>query len=152
VSTMKLDRILVPVDYSEPSKHAVEYAVWLAGQVGARVEVMHVAPRPVEYLPLDEWIWGEEREREDVEAKVREAADNALKEFLSGLSDAVRRKVTTRLEMGVPSKTIIAVLEKDPYDLVIMGTHGRQGAKHVLLGSTAERVIRARRCPVLTLQ
>lgn len=146
---MDVDRILVPVDYSEQSRRALQHAIWLAEKLGAKVDVLHVTPKPAEYLPLDKWIWGEERAPQMVEAKVREAAQKALREFLKKLPQQQREAVDARVELGVPSKVITEALDKGDYSLVVMGTRGR--AQHVLLGSTAERVIRRASCPVLTV-
>ena len=148
---MKVTRILVPVDFSDPSRQAVKHAAWLAGKLGAKVDVLHVASRPVEYLPLEEWIFGEARGQKNVEEKVLEAAQKAFTRFLNEFSEATRGKLTTRVETGVPSQVIIQVTEDDEYDMVVMGTHGRTGAKHATLGSTAERVLRKANCPVLVV-
>jgi nucleotide-binding universal stress UspA family protein len=148
---VKIKRILVPVDYSEQSQEVVNYAVDFAELLEAHVELVHVASPPVEYLPLDKWIFGEERSAHSVEQKVRDAARKAFDEFLEALPRPIRGKLTSRLEMGIPSKVIAEVLRQEDYDLVIMGTHGRTGTGHALLGSTTARVIRRTACPVLTV-
>jgi len=149
---MQIARILVPVDYSETSLEVVQYAASFAELVGAQVELLHVASPPVDYLPLDKWIFGEERSAYSVEQKLRGAARKAFDEFLEELPDGVADQLTSRLETGVPSKVITEILRSEPFDLVIMGTHSRSPAKAPLLGSTTERVIRRTECPVLTVR
>ena len=144
-------KILVPVDYSVHSRRAVEHAHWLQEKVGAEtVDVLHVGVRPATYLPLDQWIWGEDREQHQVDARVKQAAEQALDEFVGALPSAVADGVGTRLELGVPWKRILEVAAD--YDMIVMGSHGRTASQRFLLGSVAERVVRSAPCPVLTVR
>jgi len=145
-------KILVPVDYSDHSRHAIEHAVELAETFGAKVDVLHVGMRPVEYLPLDEWIWGEEKEQHHVDKAVKEAAEKAFEKFVGDLPEEVRSKIDTRLELGAPVEVILDVAKTGGYDWIIMGTHGRTGRGRFMLGSVAERVVRSAPCPVLTVR
>lgn len=149
---MKVERILVPVDHSDHSRRAAEHAISLADQLGAKVTVLYVATPPGDYQPLERWLWGGQTDPDAVAKKVREAADKAFASFVAKLPSDARSKIETRMEMGTPpSKVIIDVLGAESFDLVVMGTHGHTGTKHVLLGSTTERVIRRAKCPVLTV-
>lgn len=148
---MKVKKILVPVDYSDYSRGAVEHAVWLADQFGAEVHLLHVGMRPVEYLPLDEWIWGEERDQHHIDKRVREAAKQAFDKFVKTLPKEIQGKVEGRVELGVSYNVIIEVAQKDGYDLIVLGTHGRTGTKRFMLGSVTERVVRRSTCPVLVV-
>ncbi|MFW5920793.1 MAG: universal stress protein [Polyangiales bacterium] len=150
---MNVERILVPVDYSDHSRRAVEHAVWLGDKLGATVTVVYVAAPPSTYQPLDRWIWGDRADQHTIDDKLREANDEAFESFVSKLPSDARSKISSRMETGAPpSKVILDLLDEEGFDLVVMGTHGHTGAKHVLLGSTTERVIRRAKCPVLTVR
>ncbi len=147
-------RILVPSDYSEHSLRAVGFACQLAGRLGAetKVDVLHVTPPPVDYLPIDEWIWGESREPTHVEEKLKEAAHKALEAYTQTLPEAVRSRIQMRLEIGVPYRVILSVAQQGNYDLLVLGTHGRTGSQQVRLGSVAERIVRFSPCTVITVR
>jgi len=146
---MKLDRILVPTDLSSTSRKAIDDALALAAATGAHITLLHVTPNPASYLPLDEWIWGEESDQHDLGSHVREAATRALESFVEGLPEAKRARLELQVAIGVPSQQIVTIAGSG-YDLIVMTTHGHTGVKHVMLGSVAERVVRTAPCPVLT--
>ncbi len=152
---VKLERILVPVDLSEHSARAVRHAVQLShfGESDRGVvDLVHVAPPPVEYLPLDEWIWGEARTQRDVEEELAKVARQALEDFAAALPKDMRGAIGEKhLRLGVPSETILEVAKEGNYDAVVMGTHGRTGAERKLLGSVTQRVLRFSPCPVVTV-
>jgi nucleotide-binding universal stress UspA family protein len=83
---------------------------------------------------------------------VRDAAQTELDEFLRRQPEDLRQRIHGRLEVGVPYETIVNLARKGDYDLIVMGTHGREGAKRVLMGSVAERVVRVVPCPVMTVR
>lgn len=144
--------ILVPVDFSSHSRRALELGLQLAGCFQAQLDVLHVGMRASVYAPLDRWIWGEDRHHADLERAVQEAAAKAFEEFLSELPQEQRSQVGERLEMGVPSDVIIRVAKEDGYGMIVLGSHGRTGARHVLLGSVASRVAHHAHCPVTTVR
>ncbi len=151
---VKLDKILVPVDYSPHAaaalRHALELAAYANGE--SSIDVLHVAPRPAEYLPMDRWIFGEDREDADVDAAVRKAASGALEDFLDEVTGDDHGKVQSLIRLGIPSEVIKEIAEADGYDLIVMGTHGRRGLDRALMGSTAERVVQSAPCPVVTVR
>jgi nucleotide-binding universal stress UspA family protein len=151
---VKLDKILVPVDYSPPSADALRHAIELAGYAadGSSIDVLHVAPRPAEYLPMDRWIFGEDREPGDVDDAVRKAAREALDDFLDDVAPTGHDGIHPLVRLGIPSEVIKKVAGEEGYDLIVMGTHGRHGVDRVLMGSTAERVLRGAPCPVVTVR
>jgi len=136
-----MQHLLVPVDFSEPADTALTYAMALAGKLGARltlVHVIHLAPLGVAeggtVLPYLEAIEAQAQEgMEEYRAKVQAAELN----------------VDVVITHGVPFQSIIEVAKERQVDLIVMGTHGRTGVSHVLLGSVAERVVRLAPCPVL---
>ena len=141
---VSFQRILVPVDFSEPSKAALEAAIEIGSRVpGAEITVMHVYGVPV-YAYAEGTMMPPA-----VLAELSTAAQDAVRQ----LCDRYRnRGVALRpvSELGTPAD-IVARAEKDRADLIVIGTHGRTGLPRLLLGSVAERVVRTAPCPVLTV-
>lgn len=129
-----LHSILVPVDGSAPSLSALEHAVTLAVDYGASLEVLHVLP--------SEDVLGPDARKED-----ERAMDAAFEQARAQLGDRVSRRTVT----GDPVREIVDAAGGD-VDLVVVGTHGRIGRLHELLGSVAEGVIRNAPCPVLSVR
>ena len=139
-----LERILVPVDFSDCSLDAFEYAVEVAQQAKASVMLLHVL-EPVAYgLDFD---LGHIRTREDV----RESWTKRLEELASSRQHP-DVAVDFRLRGGLPSDAILDSAQTLPCDLIVMGTHGRRGVAHALSGSVAEAVLRKARCPVVAVR
>lgn len=138
----RLRRILVPVDFSECSKQALEYALALAEHFGAELTLLHVAPRipPVpEFGPVDE-------------VAVREARKEleALRVRVSAVLPS--HTVLSALWAGEPHVEIVRAAEERAIDLIVLSTHGRTGLARILMGSTAEKVVRHAKCPVLIVR
>lgn len=146
------DRILVPTDYSQHAVRALHYACELGRRLGSGpVDVLHVTPPPADYLPMDEWIFGEQRRPEQVEARLREAAEETLQAHVSSLPQHIRQQVRCRVEVGIPSRVILRVARETASDLVILGARGQTPGLDVRLGSVADRVVRHAHCPVVTV-
>jgi nucleotide-binding universal stress UspA family protein len=141
--------ILVPVDFSESSRRALEYASVLGGPVKAKIDVLHVWQVP-SFLPPDAIVSAADRTLELVKL-VQENADKELLRFASRAREDGIAIATTRSEPGIPSGTIVEIAKNGAYDLIVMGTHGRTGLSRALLGSVAERVVRSAPCAVLTV-
>jgi nucleotide-binding universal stress UspA family protein len=140
----KVQRILVPVDFSELSKKALEYAYYFANRFDAKIDVLHVW-KPTEYTG-DAMVRLTRSEPElTLSTFLRNHADLQLTSFLEGVPHTNRM-----LESGDPAQVIAKVAGEGAYDLIVMGTHGRTGLSHVMLGSVAEKVVRLAPCPVLT--
>jgi len=139
-------RILVPVDFSPASDHALEYALDLAERLGAEVHIAHAYQLPVYALPDGGVMVGPE-----FVARLSEASQSSLNEMAARHSD---RGLTLHKHLvDGPAHLEIERLATDiPADLVVMGTHGRTGVKHFLLGSVAERVVRICPVPVITVR
>jgi len=129
-----LQFILVPVDGSPSSLAALDHAVALARDYDARIEVLHV-------MPIDDPLAQEAR------AEIQEAMDSAVDRAKEELGD----RVGLSTKSGDPAQEIVR-RARDRVDLIIMGTHGRIGRLHMLLGSVAADVIRNASCPVLTVR
>jgi nucleotide-binding universal stress UspA family protein len=139
-----LERILVPIDFSDCSIDALEYAVVVAQQAKASVMLLHVL-EPVSYgLDFD---LGHIRSREDV----RESWMKRLEELASSRQHP-EVAVDVRLRGGLPADSILDAAQTLPCDLIVMGTHGRRGIAHALSGSVAEAVLRKARCPVVAVR
>lgn len=137
-----LASILVPVDGSPPSLAALEHAVALAADSDARIDVLHVeAPEEFSVGSASPLSPGA---RHEVEVAL-DAAVEAARARLGG-------RVARRTVSGDPLRTIIETARDGHYDLVVLGTHGRIGRLHAMLGSVAEGVVRNAPCPVLTVR
>jgi glycine betaine transporter len=140
---MSVQHILVPVDFSPYSDQAITYAMALAGKLQARVTLLHV----IHEIPIgvgDMATALPYSYMQELEAEVQ----RSLEEQLKGVQRAGIRGDIMVLH-GVPFQTIVDVAREQQIDLIIMGTHGRTGLSHVLLGSVAEKVVRLAHCPVL---
>lgn len=144
---MPFKSILVPVDYSEPSRRALEQALALAGN--AEVTVVHVWDRPA-YVG-EEVVAHPDGSRRSLSDLIRENAERDMTEFLSRVSNPAAKAFTHRLISGDPASAIIAEATKPGYDLLVVGTHGRTGVTKLLLGSVTEKLIRLSSIPVLTV-
>lgn len=141
------EKILVPIDFASHSAAAVELAVDLARRYEARLTLVHVY-EPVDYaLPPGYVVYTPEQlSRMTAELEKRLHATCREVEAESG------RPVEPRLLQGPPALVIIDLAQDESYDLIVMGTHGRTGVGHWLMGSVAEKVVRAAPCAVLTIK
>jgi nucleotide-binding universal stress UspA family protein len=136
--------ILVATDFSATAAAALDWAIELAGPQRARIELVHavtVPPSIPGYTPVVEL---------DFQEEVRRAAEGRLAEVVA----AQREKgieITTSLALGTPSQVIIDRAEASAALAVVIGTRGLTGLRHLLMGSTAQRVVHGARCPVLTV-
>lgn len=136
-----MQHLLVPVDFSTYAETALTYAMTLASKLGARLTLMHV----IHLAPLGVAEGGAVLPYlEAVEAQAQAGmADYRERVQAAGL------KVDVVIVHGVPFQSIIDTAIEHKVDLIVMGTHGRTGLRHVLLGSVAEKVVRLAPCPVL---
>jgi universal stress protein A len=145
---MWIKTILVPCDFSEYAEQAFTWAVGVAEAWGARIVLVYVDPLfastayPGDVLPMD---------RADIEASLLATATQRLTEFATKKGTS-KVSVEIRALLGDPFSEICDMAEREQVDLIVMGSHGRTGLAHVLLGSVAERVIRHAPCPVLVIR
>jgi len=140
----KLRRILVPVDFSDCSKKALQYAVPFARQFEATLVLLHVV-QP--YLPVPEMG------TVDValmETQMRAGGVKGLAAMKESLAGEV--PVETELRVGNPQIEITRAVRDLGADMIILSTHGRSGLAHIFMGSVAERVVRHSPCPVLVVR
>jgi universal stress protein A len=147
VTTYK--RILVPLDFSDASTRALEHATAIADRFGASLEMLHVIPNPFVStaatlyvgMPLPQDFLDE------LERDARQRMDSALT-----VAERERVKAHSVVMSGDPLFAIVEHARVGGVDLIVMGTHGRTGMAHLLIGSVAERVVRTAPCPVLTVR
>ena len=139
-----LERILVPVDFSNCSLDALEYAVLVSQRSRASLTLFHVL-EPISY-GLD-FTFPHRAKRESIKAD----HTKRLSDLVSALASA---GVSSEFQMsgGLPTDSILDAARKKPADLIVMGTHGRSGLSHALFGSIAESVLRKSSCPVLMVR
>jgi nucleotide-binding universal stress UspA family protein len=142
-------RILLCTDFSENSALARRYAIDFAVAFGASLSIFHVInssrlgfPAFEVGVPFDlqEILKG-------IEDSVTKAFDVLAQECIRSVPN-----VTTHSRIGVPANEIVRFAEEESIDLIVMGTHGWTGFRHLILGSTAENVVRTATCPVLTVK
>lgn len=146
---MRIQKILVPTDFSTFADIALDYALELAQSFEARVTLLHVYQLPLPALDERGVVLSEETVR-TIETSARDGLAATLAEALlrwKGAPDAIEQ----RLLAGAPHLSIVEEALRGGYDLIVMGTHGRTGIRHALIGSVAERVARTAPCPVLTV-
>jgi nucleotide-binding universal stress UspA family protein len=144
-----ITRILVPTDFSETSDAALTYGKTLAETFGASLHLVHVFEdpnmvatyAPEVYVPLPPAA--RESALKDVEEGLAERMSASEKKRFSG---------TTEIVTGLTAKQIVQYAKEHAVDLIVMGTHGRRGVAHLMLGSVAEHVVRTAPCPVLTVR
>jgi nucleotide-binding universal stress UspA family protein len=143
---MAFRSILVPVDYSEPSRRALELALSLVADGG--VTVVHAWDRPA-YVG-DQVIAHTDGSRRSLTELIRDNAEREMADFLARVSSG-GKTFKHQLITGDPVTAIIAEASKPGYDVIVVGTHGRTGMTKLLLGSVTEKLIRLSPIPVLTV-
>ena len=146
--TPTITRILVPTDFSATSDAALDFATMIAGTLGASLHLLYVFEDPFvtgafaaeAYVPMPP-------------ATRTALLDDARTRLRHRLSPEDQRKfrATAEIVTGVSAPAIVDFANENGIDLIVMGTHGRTGMAHLLIGSVAERVVRTAMCPVLTV-
>jgi len=145
IASRKPKRILVPIDFSPDSKMALRKALEIAKDIQASLMVLHV---------MDSMYRVGRLESPPLRQLKREAHEQSCR----ALAELVKREIANQdnvkhlVRIGVPYAEIVAFAEKERIDLIVIGSRGHTGLKRFLLGSTAERVVRLSRCPVLDVR
>jgi len=137
--------ILVPTDFTEPSEHAIDWAIQMASRLGSSITLMHAYELPIVGLPDATLIAPAE-----VASRIADASRKALDSALERHKDRGVR-IAIVLRQGVAWQEINRVADEIDADLVVLGTHGRTGLARTLLGSTAEKVVRSAHHAVATI-
>lgn len=142
-----LQNIVVPVDFSSSSQAAVEFGVDLAQRYGARLHLLHVlqdldavaAEAGSAFALAADWL-----------PQLQKVAEKRLTDLAGNVPVGVTLQQAIR--QGPTVTEIIGYADSVSAGLIVMGTHGRTGLKHILLGSVAENIVRHAHCPVLTVR
>jgi nucleotide-binding universal stress UspA family protein len=142
-----ISHILVPTDFSPPSDAALTRAKDLAQKYGAQVSLLHVVtdPRAIGVWTPEVYVPADAATQERLLREAKERLESQLTE-----DERSRFAVTIEARVGDVAEHILEIAREQKVDLIVMGTHGRHGLAHLLLGSVAERVLRNAPCPVLT--
>jgi nucleotide-binding universal stress UspA family protein len=140
-------RVLCPVDFSDAAHAALRYAVDLCGRYGAELTLFHVLSPPGFTLPEGMVVAGA-----DVFADLQRDVERGLAAWRVEAERLGAARVATDTATGSTHPEIVRYADDRSFDLIVIGTHGRTGIAHALLGSTAEKVVRHAHCPVLTVQ
>lgn len=144
---MEIKAILVPTDFSDCADEALGRATQVAKLTNAEIHLLHAYELPTAFtgveapLSLPQEFYDRVRDgaKQGVDKRIAKAAAEGVRAAGSVVCDS-------------PTRAILDAAAKTHADLIVMGTHGRTGIKHVLLGSVAERVVRLAPCPVMTVK
>ena len=138
----QIKKILAPVDFSEPSEKALQYALSIAQEFGSEIILVHVV-QPYPVLP-------------ELPASTDELTEALLSDANARLNELKERikdvPCTVRAPLGSTANRILEIAQDEGVDLIVLGTHGRTGIAHTFLGSVAERVVRLAPCPTLVVR
>ena len=141
---IKLDRILVPTDFSDGSERALIYGVELAKRFAGELHVVHVAQHPA--------IGGLYAASFPQESLAPEEFGRQQLEALEVPEEDQVSRVQRRVLLGAPFVEIVRYARENDVDLIVIGTHGQTGIVHMLMGSVAEKVVRKAPCAVLAVR
>lgn len=137
-------KILVPVDFSDASRNAAKYALDLGAQLST--ESMPVSIDFVHAWQLAGFATPSSELAKDTERQLRTELDELVASF------AAKVPVRAHLRLGIPYQEVVQAAEDYKSDLIVMGTTGKSGLEHFLVGSVAERVVRGAPVPVITVR
>jgi universal stress protein A len=140
-------KILVPVDFSPHSEQALRVAGEIARRYEGTLDIVHVYD-PIAFSLPDGYVMFTQSQIEELFA----VFDEQLGRMKTMAEAAGAAQVDTHVRQGAAATDICDFAQQGKFDLIVMGTHGRRGLSHLLLGSVAERVLRMAPCPVLTLR
>ena len=142
-------RIIVPIDFSDCSRKALEYAIATAGAHKSRLTILHV----YEESFIEPYVNAANSEEEagEIMKEIERVNETKYDEFLKTI-DLRSVEYDKLLIKGIPETEIVETAAEQQADLVVMGTHGRAGLKHILIGSTAEEVVRTVHCDIIILK
>jgi nucleotide-binding universal stress UspA family protein len=143
--TRRFKTVVVPTDFSDSAQMALHYGMDLVDPEG-KVILCHV----VDDIPLTYGYVGVTYSPSELRSNLGTEAEKELQAIVPTNPDGVR--IETRVLHGSPPREIVDLVLSEKADLVVMGTHGRTGLEHALMGSVAEKVVRKAPCPVLVVR
>ena len=145
--TIRIQRILIPVDFSENSIAALNYACALAEKYAAELHLLHA----LEIHPITTPDFGMGLDLPRYAEEPRASAAKKLGQLLDP-TWSQKHAVVQAIVEGSPVKEIIGYARMQTIDLIVVSTHGRTGLAHVLMGGVTENIVRMAPCPVLTVR
>jgi universal stress protein A len=142
---ISLKKILCPIDHSDCSKEALKYAVSLAMKDEAKLLLLHV----IDIRSFNEGLDAMTKQMPDEET---------LEQLRVKLLDCIPEEIRDDMDIeaivvqGIPFAEIISTAKEKEIDMIVIGSHGRTGLSHMMLGSVSEKVVRKAPCPVLTVR
>ena len=146
---IQLNRILVPTDFSDFSRPAIDYGCAIAARFESELHLLHVVPDPALLIPEAGMFSVEAMQAQSDDLAQR--ARSQLNELPGGDWDN-GKPIIREVRIGTIFLEIIDYARAADIDLIVIGTHGRSALMHVLMGSVAERIVRKSPCPVLTVK
>jgi len=148
MTEVAITSILVPEDFSTHADRAFRYALMLARRHDARLQLVHVVEDP-----FATGAWAPEVYVPNVTELLHSMISHAEEQLAALAASAAAQGVTADIAVikGRPALAILDHASSGGFDLIVMGTHGRTGLSHAVLGSVAERIVRKASCPVLTV-
>ncbi len=144
-------RLLVPTDFSAYSDNALRHAIDIARQYGAEVFLLHVIDESIQQCTYEYCLTDDVMKQIEQESKIR-SAEKLREEIERVEKNNADVAIEAIIKHGIPYEEILREQEDKKIDLIVIASHGRTGIKRVLIGSVAERVIRAAKCPVMLLR
>jgi universal stress protein A len=145
----EVKKILVATDFSACSHHALELAIALAKVHGSSLKMVHVVPTSA-YVDFTSGMEGNTAGAFQYLEALRESIQRSWKELEHFVTSEGLTVESMTVDGGVPAVELARIAREGQFSLVVMGTHGRSGLKHLVLGSVAEGVVRESVVPVLT--
>ncbi len=146
---IKLKNILFPTDFSRCADQALTHAVYLAEKYQAALHLLHVVTL---YKDQPDVLSNELAETEDLIRKLEEKAEIQLNTVANAHGNDDMEIIVKQKRAISAAPAILEYSSKNGIDLIVMGTHGRRGIEHLLLGSASEEVVRLAECPVFTIR
>ncbi len=142
---ISLKKILCPIDHSDCSKEALKYAVSLAMKDEAKLLLLHI---------IDIRSFNEGLEAMSAQIPDEETLEQLRVKLLDCIPEEIRddMEVEALVVQGIPFAEIISTAKENEVDMIVIGSHGRTGLSHMMLGSVSEKVVRKAPCPVLTVR
>jgi nucleotide-binding universal stress UspA family protein len=146
---LTLKNVLVATDFGDCSDAALMYGRALADKFGGRLHVLHVVETVIPGgLEGGGYVAG----FPDLQAELERAGSDRLEALVSSDDRRTLQATTTLRTLDAPAHAIVEYAKDEHIDLIVIGTHGRRGLSHLLMGSVAEKVVRTAPCPVLTVR
>ena len=142
-----IQRILVPIDFSEHSKNALKYALPFAENFKASIDLLYVVEPTIYPADFSFGQIGFPNVEEELRTRGSNELENLMTKEIAGKVDS--RKI---VRTGKPFYEINQYASEENISLIIIATHGHTGMEHILFGSTAEKVVRKAPCPVLVVR